>query len=760
MIDVQTGCMRPRSLIPVALLVIPVILVLAWHLCNRGLPTGDTADYAETALLTARQFHEHGIVAGIAAMLDARGWRPTMFPVLAVPAFLLTGNDLLAGPAVTLLLVYVALILYLYQLALLWSDPLVAAAACCAVLSMPAVVTYSLIFFSESAWLLFSIACLYHLLRSGPFGTTGHAATAGTFAALMIAVRPVESVIVLGGLLPFLVIPAIHAKTFLRGNNLIAFGLCSAPAVLLLMSMRIEEIPRLMIWGVCLGAVVLGVCLADRYGRPLVGSVGALVSLSCVWWAGFMPALYRWFQFTRAYNKTAKVTTMASPAEIAQAFWKQARDYGELQLAVLFCLAIYLMGSAALRAWRKPPEDDARRAAIGPARLLLYGASILLAVFAALYSSGGSDRRRGLVALVLFGAPAITLAARRSRIVLAAVFGLIVVQCGVLASAISRSPAPAWMLENTAGIPWPHPVDTNFDTARVLAQYVPSGSSVAVYTTSLFGGPRVYEPNALRLLCLREEIGFSVNSANVVGTYSEVVQGIRDANYKYLLLDSLEEVVPVAVHEPHVLFTKELLRRTRAGDTPGLSVISRFQLGEREHILFRIQPRTAPPANAANVAAAWTGSRAIATSQQKGYLVANLIDGTDAPWGSSDGTGDLYAGVVLAAPHAIRELRLRLFTPPGRPHIRDIRIVAADAEGPNGPNWEFLRARLKGSPAFGAVITVPALPDGSVVTVEVDRDDPKWRSRSIWGFACLRSQGDVPNYIGGTAVYVRELEMQ
>jgi hypothetical protein len=37
-------------------------------------------------------------------------------------------------------------------------------------------------------------------------------------------------------------------------------------------------------------------------------------------------------------------------------------------------------------------------------------------------------------------------------------------------------------------------------------------------------------------------------------------------------------------------------------------------------------------------------------------------------------------------------------TPNGRAHLRNIRIVAADREGPNGPEWQFVRARkrLKG----------------------------------------------------------------
>jgi hypothetical protein len=47
------------------------------------------------------------------------------------------------------------------------------------------------------------------------------------------------------------------------------------------------------------------------------------------------------------------------------------------------------------------------------------------------------------------------------------------------------------------------------------------------------------------------------------------------------------------------------------------------------------------------------------------------------------------------------------------------------------------------------------------VVIEIDQKDPQWHSRLIWGFACLRSQGDTPNYLAeGSGVYVRELEVE
>jgi hypothetical protein len=585
--------MKARSPIAIALLLIPIILVLLWHLSNHALPSDDPANHAEVSLRIAKQFNQHGLLSGMYALLNARGWRPIVFPPLAVPFLLLTDNDVVAACAATLLLIYATLTLYLYRLARLWShDPLIAAATTVAVLSMPVIATYSLIFFAELAWLLFSVACLYHLLRSGPFRELAHAAAAGFFGGLMLAVRPVESVVVLTVLLTFLVVPAIQSKVLALRSTLIVLGLFSIPAALLLFSAWVKGIARWEIWLACLVVVALGVFLAGRYGPSFVAFFGALTSVSCIWWAGFMPALLNWAQGSRAYNSTAQVSDMRSLGQIAQTLIRQARDYGEVQLTALAGLAIYLIVSAILRARRNKGTTDSRAAITTPVWPVLYASSILLVLFAALYSIGGSDRRRTLVALTLLGASVMAIAGSRSRVALAAIFCLIGVQIMVFGGAIAST--PVWAARNGFGIPIPHRgPDGNIEMARALARYVSPGSALTVYTLALFrADARIYEPNALRLACLQLNCGFDIGYFWDAGAYDDVVARLRQANYKYMLLDSFPDFAPSATHEPYVHFAVELLRRMQAGgtDTPGLEVIARFQIGGREQTLFRILP--------------------------------------------------------------------------------------------------------------------------------------------------------------------------
>src|SRR5262249_2166722 len=149
-----------------------------------------------------------------------------------------------------------------------------------------------------------------------------------------------------------------------------------------------------------------------------------------------------------------------------------------------------------------------------------------------------------------------------------------------------------------------------------------------------------------------------------IADYDSGIVRLRQAGFKYLLLDSHPETGPRS-RIPYFRFTAGLLQRMQAGgtDTPGLRVFARFQIGGRDQALFRILPL------APNQATDVSGSRAIATEHEDGFPVSNLNDGTEAAWGSLGGDNDVYAAVVLPSPRAISEVRLRLFSPAGRPHL-------------------------------------------------------------------------------------------
>jgi len=177
-------------------------------------------------------------------------------------------------------------------------------------------------------------------------------------------------------------------------------------------------------------------------------------------------------------------------------------------------------------------------------------------------------------------------------------------------------------------------------------------------------------------------------------------------------------------------------------------------------VIFETAPKPLSPDE--NVAAASRGARAIAVDSAGPYFpIAHLNDGTDAPWGSAESRSDAFAAVILPNPQTIHEYRIALFSPgePPRPHLRDIRVVAADSEQ-SPPNWLVIPSRLAKDRPFSEKVTVPPSADGTVVQVEIDGRGP----HKIWGVACFTaSRGDERNYLSpgtGNGIYVRELQMK
>jgi hypothetical protein len=412
------------------------------------------------------------------------------------------------------------------------------------------------------------------------------------------------------------------------------------------------------------------------------------------------------------------------------------------------------------RAVRRRRERDFVPLLVAPVRLLLCASLTLLVLFGGLYvRSGTGDPRRILVALALLIVVMIVIAGGRNRISLALIYCVPVIQCAFLITLISGSPLRA-TFSRIGHAPTPlRRTDGNLELVRTIAPSVPAGSKIAVYTLALFQPwSRVYEPAALKLASVQVGYGYDIGYLWDTGDYNETLTRLRALGYQFLLLDSFPTVPATATHMPYVQFATELLRRFQTGvaNPPGLRMISRFSLGDRQHTLFRIVP-AAPIFGAEGLAASLNGAKPFANEEQKGFPVANLNDGTEAPWGSLEGRSDVYAAVVLPAPHIIHHVRIKLFCPGGRQHLRDVRIVTAEGGSATPAKWQFVRARLEGEKAFRQMLTIPPMADMSEVVIEVD---PKtmYGARTTWGIACLRSQGDLPNYLqAGTGVYVREI---
>src|ERR1035441_9659515 len=150
-----------------------------------------------------------------------------------------------------------------------------------------------------------------------------------------------------------------------------------------------------------------------------------------------------------------------------------------------------------------------------------------------------------------------------------------------------------------------------------------------------------------------------------------------------------------------------------------------------------------------------------ASSVQSGFKIADLTDGTPAPWGSTESPEDTYAGLEFPDARAVRVVRITAFSPGDRPHLRDISVVTADAVS-SKTAWRGVRSRIQGRPTFSTKVTVPPVADQAVVVLEVAPADPGAGPHKVWGIACFSlSLGYIRNYLpAGNGIYLRELQMQ
>jgi hypothetical protein len=185
---------RRDTLVPLLLLLGAVFFVVfPWHLVNRTLPIWDEADFVLTAQKIADSFHQ-SVLHGFRAMYLERGWRPISFPALSSPFFLITGGRILLSVGLVQLCAALMLAVYIYRMLHLELSAHRAMIGALSVVSTGWLVTFSMSYYSEFAWLSLTAATVFHLLRATTTGAPNQYRIAGIWFGLMGSVRPIETV--------------------------------------------------------------------------------------------------------------------------------------------------------------------------------------------------------------------------------------------------------------------------------------------------------------------------------------------------------------------------------------------------------------------------------------------------------------------------------------------------------------------------------------------------------------------------------------
>lgn len=762
--------------IVVLLLVLPAAALALWHWHNARLPSDDAADFASTGYEIFARFRDQGVGAGLSAVYDVRGWRPTVFPVLLLPALLIFFGDVAHAVGLTMTLLYLGLTLYLYRLARLYVGPTRSALVANCVVSVPTLLQWAVVFFSEIAWLLFSIAFVFHLLRAQEAPAAKDKYCAAAALGLMLITRPVETAVVLAVPLIWLAARALRDHSLDRRDAIWGAVAGAGAAAVLGLSLFVP-LPRAVI--LISAFIPIGSACFFLRRRTLASlsplAVVAIVSsgIAVLWWAGFVPQLYDW-AYEGSFGEMARLLDRRSvDVAVVIVALSLFSHYGSVQFAVLGLTAAANVLLHVLRSDPLRMKGTAASAAASarPTTLLVIGAGMLVPTLGLLVLTGTGEPRRVMPAMTVLLVGLAVLAVRdvgtRNWVGCTPVALLTLAQLWLLVASpgLVRLPTPEVLRELGVGLAPPSPApEWNLTLIDELQRReLPRGSLIAVYTQGLFNtSARLYEPAALKVASLMRGSPFSFGYVWQDVAPDAMIERLRSGGYRLLLLDTFDDPGLRSRGIPYVSLAGTLLDMSARGERApfGLRPVARFTVGGRDQLLFSFDDLA--PSTSVKASASPNGPVAVATNSQTGFPVSNINDGTPAAWGSTENPIDVYAGIDFHTPRPARELEIRLFTPNGRAHLRDVRVVFADDEQNGRPRWQIARSRLSTSEVFTEKVTIPLLPDSTVVRIQVDLGDSGGKPHRFWGVACLSaSKGDGRNYLSaGRGVYFRELQVK
>jgi hypothetical protein len=778
------------------ILLIPESVMLLYLTHGNHLPESDGGGYLILAHQVYDRLRHGGLWEGLSGAYLIRGWKPTIFHLLLTPFLFLTGDRLY--PTICAVIVFVTGYTTLYSFALLKEhlSALSASIGAAFVTALPVFLFLALDLYSEIAMPGLVIGIIYHLLKSNHFSNLTHTLLAALLASLALCIRPDQMLLTLTPV--FLI--AIGATAWKR--------LIGAKDVLLCCLAPVFTVGILLAKIVCtagvnafpstgIGGATFLLALLDRFLNlttamlalsPLAVFVIAwrtqsaaysvlcfalvICALPLVWF--YTPALttFEWM-----YRCTVgDLAQMAAGGDVPGSFWTHsaalAADSGSFVIVSAGTVA-----ALGFMAGGGPPSDSAgrtyeRRAAIyllasssGLFALMLLGTGLSPAFWA-------NDPYRRLMGPFCVSILALVLIGLRAGRYLAWRQGLAMVLLLTQTVTIGLQ---------SAGIDW------GLGRYRIFA--------------ARLNKPRLIEPepngeviSALNRLANTEAVSaVDIEGYNDVSVSGVVLVAVASHSSYTVGIDYLtayagrQDLADFTRRFSHMVFSitpptdgaKEQMAGTIArlrssqqpndrrladvlelldsGELPryGLEPIRTVVFGQSEVFFLR-------SLSFGNNAAAAPGARAMATNNQPGFAIGNLNDGTPAPWGSAEGGEDVYAGLLLGAPQAARELAITVFAPGNLQHLRDISVVAADSEGPGGPVWHVIGSRVAGARVFAKKTTVPQMADGTVVRLEIDTGDPDWVPHRIWGIACFSgSKGYLRNYLpAGLGIYIRELQLR
>lgn len=172
---------------------VPVLIMTAWHLQDRSYPRGDDGWYFNFTQRIYRSFKTEGFLSGLHSIYYVRPHqKPILVPELALPFASVFGGRAIPSIAATDVVLFAFLLAHVFLIALEFVPALSAAAITAAAGTTPWLFQNTYGFNAELPFLAFVAAAIYRLIRSELFTNRRQSVLFGVFLGLAFCTRPIE----------------------------------------------------------------------------------------------------------------------------------------------------------------------------------------------------------------------------------------------------------------------------------------------------------------------------------------------------------------------------------------------------------------------------------------------------------------------------------------------------------------------------------------------------------------------------------------
>jgi hypothetical protein len=635
-------------------------------------------------------------------------------------------------------------------------------------------------FMSELSMMACTIATLYHLKKCQWFVSFKHTVIVALWFALGVLSRPVEyTAAFVFPMIGFVIVALI--KKAIRFRDLLCslpFGLLTLGLFVLSLSGKLSRLKLVAIFLLAVVVFLIPLLNSKKWKLyfPYQLAFYLANTLILFWWFPFMRRFYEWIIIptgvtaTRYHDVGQMVLFQAIPS-----FFVNVGGFPLLFLAILSiftCLlgvkywkqiagSYFFYSLVAITMILPPivllsmtPDIAYRRAFCGFSFLFLINA-----IFA-VHSRAILSRIRLLLVLLFVGA--------QIFVIFIYTFDWLPATRGKLLPYFSRV---GFTLRGG---------DPSTATFEELKKLKIGNSRLAIFSLAMNNyEERPFDPSGLNVLNARDP--GKVNPKAYPGAFDTLEEGYAQlrTNWDYCIVDvtTPPPVNPLYANSPYNRLTADIIARWKANqlDEVQLKYVTEFEIAKtylanqkqrtlKKIVVLMIQNGGEPRLSfLENAALASRGAVAGCTTRTEAGTTGNINDGNDdLAWGAWGTTEDTIFYITLPQPAVCEMFKVITFATPAGEHIRDLTVVATSEVPSATAKWIPIRSRIGSQGEYSEKMTIPNLPNQSVITIELDPADSKEAYRTF-GLACFsKSKGYARNYLGqqGNGIYIRDLQMK